>query len=143
MNAWRTGYLIAAGVLALSACAPQKAAAPPMASAPATSYDGIYKGKVELAGLGAGVPAAGCATSPSITLQIQNNGFVYSQAHPNAATTGPASATTTYTVAVAPDGSFSGQSQLSGTMSGTISGTHMSGTIDGLECVYSFSADRL
>jgi len=145
----RMGYLVAAMGLVLAGgglagCVPRAPAPPPPApAAPALSYDGTYRGTVRLSGLGAGVPAQGCATDPNIVLQVQNNAFTYSQPHPQAATSGPGgSATVVYAVAIAPDGSFSGQSQVSGTMTGTVQGGHMSGTINGLECVYSFFADR-
>ncbi len=142
MKAWRFGLATLATGLALSGCAPP----PPPPPAPAVSYDGTYQGTVMLTGVGAGVPREGCATDPRIALQVKNNAFTYVQGHPNSNVTAPGmptvSATATYTVAVAPNGSFSGQSDVSGTMTGMISGTHMSGTIEGIVCVYSFTADR-
>lgn len=144
MKAWRIGLATLATGLALNACAPPPPPAPP--PAPAVSYDGTYRGTLMLTGVGAGVPREGCATNPQMVLQVSNNAFTYVQTHPNSNVTAPGmqtvSATTTYTVAIAPNGSFSGQSEVSGTMSGTISGTHMSGMIEGIVCVYSFTADR-
>ena len=135
MEAWRIGLATLATGLAIGGCTPQP---PPPPAAPAVSYDGTYQGTVSLTNVGAGVPRAGCATTPQMVLQVKNNAFTYSQPHPNMTGVG----TTTYTVTIAPNGSFSGQSQVTGTMSGTVSGTHMAGTIDGIECVYSFAADR-
>ncbi len=143
MKATRIGLATLVTGLALSACAPPP---PPPPPAPVVSYDGTYNGTLTLSGVGAGVPQEGCATSPQLTVQVRNNAFTYVQPHPNSNVTAPGmptvSATTTYTVAVAPNGTFSGQSDVSGTMTGAISGTHMTGTIEGIVCVYSFTADR-
>ncbi len=110
------------------------------------SYDGTYIGTVTLTGVGAGVPRQGCITNPQVTLQVKNNAFTYVQTHPNSNVTAPGmqtvSATTAYSVAVAQNGSFSGQSDVAGTMTGSIAGTHMTGMIEGIVCVYSFAADR-
>jgi hypothetical protein len=131
--------------LAIGGCA---APTPPRKpAAPAVSYDGMYHGTVAVTGVGAGVPPAGCATDPHIMLQVRNNAFTYSQAHPNdngaGAAAETAETTTTYSVAIAPDGRFSGQSQVGGSITGVVSGTHMVGTIEGLVCVYSLTADRV
>jgi hypothetical protein len=143
VKAWRIGLATLATGLALGGCA---APPPPPPPAPVVSYDGTYTGILTLTGVGAGVPREGCATSPQLALQVKNNAFTYVQAHPKANVSAPGmptvSATTTYTVAVAPNGTFSGQSEVSGTMTGAISGTHMTGTIEGIVCVYSFTADR-
>jgi hypothetical protein len=145
VEAWRIGLATLATGLVLGGCTPPPSPPPPV-SAPAVSYDGTYVGSVTLNGVGAGVPREGCVTDPRLTLQVKNNAFTYVQTHPNSNVTAPGmatvSATTTYSVAVAPNGSFSGQSDVSGTMTGTITGTHMSGMIEGMVCVYSFSADR-
>ncbi len=144
MEAWRIGLAALATGLALGGCATPPPPAP--APAPAVSYDGTYTGTLTLAGVGAGVPREGCFTNPQITLQVKNNAFTYVQTHPKANVTAPGmatvSATTTYAVAVAPNGTFSGQSEVSGTMTGAISGPHMTGMIEGIVCVYSFTADR-
>jgi hypothetical protein len=144
VEAWRIGLATLATGLALSGCAPPP---PPPPPAPVVSYDGTYRGMVTLTDSGAGVPREGCITVPQIVLQVKNNAFTYTQVHPKANVTAPnmpiESADAIYTVSIAPNGTFSGQSQLSGTISGVIAGTHMTGTIEGLVCVYSFSADRV
>jgi hypothetical protein len=149
VKAWRIGLAASAtglvlAALALGGCTPTPPAPPP--PAPAVSYDGTYQGTVTLLNVGAGVPRIGCQTAPQIALTVKNNSFTYVQTHPQATISAPGfpttNATATYAVTVAPNGSFSGQSQLSGTMSGAITGTHMAGKIEGLECVYSFTADR-
>jgi hypothetical protein len=135
VKAWWIGLTTLATGLALIGCA---APPPPPPAAPVVSYDGTYTGTLTLTGVGAGVPREGCATSPRLTLQVK--------AHPTANVTAPGmptvSATTTYTVAVAQNGTFSGQSEVSGTMTGAIAGTHMTGSVEGIVCVYSFTADR-
>jgi hypothetical protein len=130
---------LATGAL-LAGCA--QTAAPPMptAAAPAISSDGIYRGTITLTGAGAGVPGQGCATGPAMVLQVRHNAFTYTQAHPDLVA--PGLGTTSYTGTVAQGGGFNGQSALGGSITGTIAGSHMAGTIDGVECVYSFTADR-
>jgi hypothetical protein len=144
VDAWRIGLATLATGLALGGCSPPPPPPPP--PAPLVSYDGAYTGTVKLTGVGAGVPRVGCATSPQLMVQVQNNTFTYVQTHPKATVRAPGFATTnataSYTAAIAQDGSFSGQSQLAGTISGTIKAGHMTGNIEGLECVYTFTADR-
>jgi hypothetical protein len=143
VKAWRIGLATLATGLALGGCAAPSSQ--PVSAAPAVSYDGTYTGALTLTGVGAGVPREGCATSPQMTLQVKNNAFTYVQPHPNSNVTAPGMPTvsaTAYTVAVAPNGTFSGQSDVAGTMTGAITGTHMTGTIEGIVCVYSFTADR-
>ncbi len=144
MAVWRIGAATLAAGLAIGGCTPAPKPAPP--PAPTVSYDGTYTGTVSLTNVGAGVPRVGCATAPQMTLQVTNNAFTYVQTHPKATITAPGfpteSGTTTYTVAIAQNGSFTGQSDVSGVMSGTITGGHMTGSIEGIECVYAFAADR-
>ncbi len=144
MKAWHIQTATMAIALAIGGCT---SAPPAPAAAPAVSYDGTYTGSVTLTDVGAGVAVAGCVTPPRLTVQVKNNTFTYVQPHPGATISEPgtpsgASETTTYMNTIAPNGSFSGQSEMAGTMSGVISGTHMSGQIEGLECVYTFTADR-
>ncbi len=131
--------------LAIGGCTPTPPPPAPPAT-PAVSYDGTYHGTVTLTDSGPGVPRIGCATAPQMTVQVTNNHFTYVQPHPKATVSAPGFQTTNadadYAATVAPNGNFSGQSQLAGTISGSIQGGHMTGTIEGLECVYSFSADR-
>ena len=114
----------------------------------AVSFDGNYHGSVALAGVASGIDRQMCAVDPHLSLLVTNNSFTYTQPHPNIAGTSPgitAQATTPiYTATIAPDGSFSGQSNgvEGGTIQGIVSGTHMSGTINGLLCGYKFSAER-
>ncbi len=143
MKAWHILTAIMAIAPAIGGCTPP----PPPMPAPTAAYDGTYTGKVTLTDVGAGVAVAGCVTPPNLTLQVKNNAFTYVQPHPGATVSEPgtpsgASETTTYMNTVAPNGSFNGQSEMAGTMGGVITGTHMTGQIEGLECVYTFTADR-
>lgn len=72
-----------------------------------------------------------------MTVQVTGNKFGYAMPHPNT----PGNPTMVYSAAIAPDGSF--RSDIgSGVMTGRITGTHMTGLIDGSACVYSFTMDR-
>jgi hypothetical protein len=143
MTAWRIGMATLATGLAIGGCTP--APPPPPPAPPAISYDGTYQGTVTLTNVGAGVPRIGCAAPPQMVVQVRNNAFTFVQPHPNStvAAAGPgASQTTTYTVSIAQNGTFNGLSEVSGQMMGTIAAGHMTGTIQGIECVYSFTANK-
>jgi hypothetical protein len=70
-------------------------------------------------------------------LQVTNYAFSYAMPHPHA----PDNPTQVYRATIASDGTFSATLH-SGEMNGRIVGGHMSGTINGSLCVYSFSMDR-
>jgi hypothetical protein len=111
---------------------------PPSAVAPAAvSWDGTYRGTVQITGLGSGTQRQWCETDPQIVFQVSNNAFSYAQPHPNA----PNNPTPVYAATIASDGTFR-SSLANGTMTGRVAGTHMSGEIDGAVCVYSFALDR-
>ncbi len=117
------------------------------ASTPAVSFDGRYVGSVQVSGAASGTDERECATSPQISLQVTNNRFTYLQPHPNLANTAPGvtaqNTAATYVATISADGLISGDSgDLGGTIQGRVSGTHMSGTINGLLCFYEFKADR-
>lgn len=164
MNAWRIGLAImvtglGATGLGLTGCAPPLPPPPPAPVAaptgPAVSYDGTYRGTIKMTGTGAGVPIGGCNTSPRFTLQVANNAFTYQQPHPNervSATGNPSvdpkinalnNSRAVYVATIAQNGTFSGQSQVAGTIAGSIVDGHMAGTIEGIVCVYAFTADRI
>jgi hypothetical protein len=103
----------------------------------ATSWDGTYRGAVQIIGLGSGVQQQWCETDPQIVFQVTNSAFSYAMPHPNA----PNNPTPVYSATIAPDGSFR-SSLPTGTMTGRVNGTHISGKIDGSVCVYSFALDR-
>jgi len=111
---------------------------PSSAVAPsAVSWDGTYRGSVQITGIGSGTLRSWCETDPQIVFQVSHNAFSYAQPHPNA----PNNPTPVYAATIAPDGTFN-TTLASGTMRGRVTGTHMSGEIDGSVCVYSFALDR-
>lgn len=141
-----TLFRFAALAFGVAGCATRPA--PPSASATKTSFDGRYEGSVQVAGAAVGVNIASCATDPHLTLQVVDNTFTYVQPHPDVAGTAPSltpeATTATYSASIAADGSISGTSGRSNaTIRGGISGTHMSGTIKGILCSYTFTADRV
>jgi hypothetical protein len=126
-------------VLAITGCSPPPPAVPGRSTAPpaAISWDGAYRGTIQITGLGSGIQREWCETDPRMTVQVTGNKFGYAMPHPNT----PGNPTMVYSAAIAPDGSF--RSDIgTGVMSGRVTGTHMSGLIDGSACVYSFTADR-
>jgi hypothetical protein len=140
MNASQLKAGLAITVLALAGCtptpgAPTGTAAP--APAAAVSWDGTYRGTVQITGLGSGTMRQWCETDPQIVFQVSNNAFSYAMPHPNA----PDNPSPVYAATIASDGTFS-TTLASGTMRGHVSGTHISGEIDGSVCVYSFALDR-
>lgn len=116
-------------------------------SPPAVSFDGRYEGSVQVASSASGTDPHACETEPQISLTVKNNSFVYAQRHPRVAGTAPGlteeKTTAVYNAAISPEGIISGTSATSGTMSGQVTGSHMSGRISGLLCGYTFSADRV
>jgi hypothetical protein len=87
-----------------------------------------------------------CATPPRISIDVRNNQFSLEEPHPNVAGGAPTlrdSASAVYRATILIDGTFAGTSdRSSATLVGRISGTRMSGQINGLLCQYDFTADR-
>ncbi len=131
------GTLVSA--IALAGCASEPKAPPGNAVAPAAqvSWDGTYRGTIQVTGTGSGVQVRWCETDPRMVVQVTGNSFSYSMPHPNA----PDNPTPVYSATIAPNGIFRAE-RISGVMHGQVAGTHMSGTVDGSVCVYAFSADR-
>jgi hypothetical protein len=127
--------------MAVAGCAatpgPPAASAASPRPAPAASWDGTYRGTVQITGMGSGVQRQWCETPPQIVFQVSNNAFSYAMPHPNA----PDNPTPVYAATIAPDGAFR-SSIGSGTMNGRVIGNRMSGTISGSVCVYAFTLDR-
>jgi len=92
--------------------------------ASAGSWENTYRGAMTVTKLGSGVPQQWWATNPRIAFEVTNNAFSCAIGHPNA-----------------PDGSVR-DSLTSGTMTGCVAGTPISGKVDGSVCVYSFALDR-
>ena len=126
------------GAVALAGCVsgpnPPPGGAVP---APKVSWDGTYRGTVQIAGLGSGVRRDWCETNPQMVVQVTGDSFTYAMPHPNA----PQNPTPVYSPTIAPNGAFRTEIG-SGAMTGQVVGNHMSGTIHGSACDYAFSADR-
>jgi hypothetical protein len=90
-----------------------------------------------------GADSKWCDTPPVISLSVQNNAFSYVLAHPNVPQDSSYSLSPTFTVTVAPDGSFDATSvNGEAKIAGHISGSHMAGQINGTACIYAFTAER-
>ena len=125
--------------VALSGCSPLPEMAPN--TVPAVSYDGQYSGTVALTGVASGADRSWCEVSSLFAVDVVDNGFSYSYSLLNLAklsNTGPVR----YSVTVARDGSFQGQSNSTGIMQGRIENGAMTGYIDGIGCAYRFTAQR-
>jgi hypothetical protein len=126
-------------VVAIAGCSPPPPSAASGATAPqpAVSWDGAYRGTVQITGLGSGIQRQWCETDPQMVVQVTDNKFGYAMPHPNT----PGNPTMVYSAAIGPDGSF--RSEIgAGVMTGRVTGVHMTGLIDGSACVYSFAMDR-
>ena len=126
-------------VIAIAGCSPppQSVSSGSTAPPPAVSWDGAYSGTVQITGLGSGIQRQWCETDPQMAVQVSGNKFSYAMPHPNT----PGNPTMVYSSSIAPDGSF--RSDIgTGVMSGRVTGTQMTGLIDGSSCVYSFTMDR-
>jgi hypothetical protein len=135
--------LLASGRAVLAAACASKPPPPAAALVSPTAYDGTYKGTVAVTYVNSGADPKWCETDKAIALQIANGAFTYAQAHPLLVLTpGTGTTTATYVATVAPDGSFSATSAAGGQFTGKIAGTKLTGTINGIGCSYSLSADR-
>jgi hypothetical protein len=141
MRATYTTAVITSAMAAVIGCTPTPAtqvnSAASSGSAAANSWDGTYRGSVQITGLGSGVQQQWCETEPQIAFQVTHNAFSYAMPHPNA----PNNPTPVYSATIASDGTFR-SGLATGTMTGRITGTHIAGKIDGSVCVYSFALDR-
>ncbi len=139
-----TGVLALGAALALGGCGDK--APPPLAAAPANPFpfDGSYRGTVTLTGISSGGKREWCETDPVIAFTIASGTFAYVQPHPKVPlTAGTGSATANYTVNVAYEGTLHGQSNGGGNISGRVSAGHVTGTINGIACFYTFTADKV
>jgi len=134
-------------IAAMSGCAtsgPPPAPPAPLPTAAPVSFDGNYRGTIRLTS-SAGMVANSnwCDTPPAISLSVQNGAFSYVLAHPNLPQDQTGSASPTFAVTVAPDGSFDASSpNNSAEMVGRITGSQMAGQINGTGCDYAFTAER-
>jgi hypothetical protein len=115
-------------------------ALPPMAVP--LSFNGNYRGMIRLTSAGViGAQAKWCETPPVISLSVRNNVFSYVLEHPNLPRDSDYSLSPTFTVPIAPDGSFDALSQNGeAEMAGHITGSGMAAQINGSICGYAFTA---
>jgi hypothetical protein len=130
-------------ITVISGCA---TSGPPPASAPPTaapvSFDGNYRGMIRLTSSGViGTESKWCETPPVISLSVRNNAFSYVLVHPDLPRDSIFSLSPTFTVAIAPDGSFDAISQNGeAEMAGHITGSDIAAQINGSICGYAFTA---
>jgi hypothetical protein len=117
---------------------------PPTPAASPISFDGNYRGSIQLTSSGiSGGQTGWCDTPPAISLFLQKGAFSYVLEHPNVPKDSSYSLSPTFTVVVAPDGSFNTMSQNGeAQMVGRITGSHLAGRIDGSACGYAFAAEK-
>jgi galactokinase len=143
----RAGVAIATLVLAaaVSGCAPSAPPAVPPPPAPAVSFDGTYQGTIHLtASAVKGANSNWCDTPPAISLVVQNNAFAYVLAHPNVPPGSGFSSSPSFTVTIAQDGTFDAFTQNNtAEMTGSVSGSQISGKISGVGCAYAFTARKV
>jgi hypothetical protein len=130
--------------IALAGCADQapQPMPPPM---PAISYDGTYTGTISVSGAATSMKDSDCATDPRFSVNVADNQFSFPLPHPAVSANTPSlrkAATPVYNASIGPDGTIKGLSNDTNTpMSGRVTGTRMTGRIDGLLCNYTFTAD--
>nr|WP_294501054.1 hypothetical protein [uncultured Rhodopila sp.] len=143
----RAGVAFATVVLvaAVSGCAPSAPPAVPPPPAPAVSFDGTYQGTIQVTvSAVAGANSNWCDTPPAITLVVQNNAFAYVLSHPNVPPGSGFSSSPSFTASIGPDGSFDAYTQNNtAEMTGSVSGSQISGKISGVGCGYAFSARKV
>ena len=107
-------------------------------TAPVTAFDGSYQTTLRSTeSFGSKMVSAWCESPGQPVVTIANGAFTYAVPHPNV----PGNATPVFTARLSDDGSFSGQI-VAGTLIGHISGTQITGTIDGSACIYELSGAR-
>jgi hypothetical protein len=147
MTPWSASGHVARGLalaVAVAGCADQapQPMPPPM---PAISYDGTYTGTISVSDAAVGMKASDCATEPRFSVNVTGNQFSFPLPHPAVSANTPSlrkAATPVYNASIGPDGTIKGLSNDTNTpMSGRVTGTRMTGRIDGLLCNYTFTAD--
>lgn len=113
---------------------PPRPPQPTVALPPAgpVSFDGVYNGTAQLVS----GSAISCGTQDMLTLRVVDNIFHYTLNQPQVVW----QPVRTFNIAVAPDGSFQGQSGTA-SVQGRVGGGHMQGRINGDACGFAFEAD--
>jgi hypothetical protein len=147
MTRWLAPSRVALGLAlgtAVSGCVDQapQPMPPPIA---AISFDGTYNGTISVSDAAVGMKTSDCATEPRFSVNVTGNQFSFPLPHPAVSRNTPSlrkAATPVYNASIGPDGTIKGLSNDTNTpMSGRVTGTRMTGRIDGLLCNYVFTAD--
>ena len=113
---------------------------PPPGPAPITTFDGSYRATIRLgnsSAIASGTAQSWCQTPGQPLITVANGQLTYTVPHPNL----PGTPAPVFSATFAEDGSFFGQ-VINGTMSGRVTGSHITGKIDGQGCIYTFNGDR-
>ena len=106
---------------------------------PIPSFDGLYSGSIRIRNGSSSPPSDWCATTPTVRIEVRNNGFDYAMPHPNLI----GNPTPVYSAYIYPDGSIrSIPGIVAGIVMGQVTGNRMEGVISGLGCEYAFTAYR-
>jgi hypothetical protein len=102
-----------------------------------TQFDGVYRGAVQITSTAPEIPRNWCQVAGDhMILRVTNDAINYTLPYANI----PGSQT--FSVSIAPNGSFSGVGSRNATMSGQVTGDQISGTMAGEGCEWTFSARR-
>ena len=81
-------FTLAAGLAAVTVLgcspSPKSASSDPAPSAPPVSWDGVYRGTIQITGIGSSIDRRWCETDPQMTVQVAAGKFSYAMPHPNA-----------------------------------------------------------
>ena len=106
---------------------------------PMPSFDGLYSGSIQIKNVSSSSPRDWCETTPTMRIEVRNNGFNYAMSHPNVM----GNPTPVYSAYIYPDGSIrSVPGIVAGIVTGQVTGNRMEGAISGLGCEYAFTASR-
>ncbi len=114
---------------------------PPPGLAAVTAFDGSYHTTIRVSNSPATVAAqtqSWCDTPGQSVITVAGGQLAYTVPHPNL----PGTPAPIFEATFAQDGSFLGQ-VINGTMSGRVTGSHITGKIDGQGCLYAFDGNRM
>ena len=102
---------------------------------PMPSFDGLYSGSIRIRNVSSSSPRDWCETTPTMRIEVRNNGFNYAMSHPNVM----GNPSPVYSAYIYPDGSIrSVPGIVAGIVTGQATGNRMEGAISGLGCEYAF-----
>ena len=131
--------LLAASGMLVSSCSGSTYLREGSAARPIPSFDGLYSGSIRIRNVSSSSPSDWCETTPTMSIEVRNNGFNYAMPHPNVM----GNPTPVYPAYIYPDGSIrSIPGIVAGIVTGQVTGNRMEGAISGLGCEYAFTAYR-